>query len=67
MGELEKLERHYSPEEIAAAWHMSIDTVRRLFRTAPGVLNFGSPKKRVLRIPESVYRQVYEQKVRKSA
>ena len=32
------LERHYTPDELAAIWSLSADTVRRLFEREPGVL-----------------------------
>lgn len=60
-------ERHYTPNEIAESWNMSLDSIRRLFRDEPGVLKFGTVVSRpgckrahaTLRIPESVFRRVY--------
>jgi len=58
-------ERHYTVEEIAEAWKLSTDKVRRLFEKEPDVLvleNRGSWSKRryrTLRIPESVAARVY--------
>lgn len=57
-------ERHYTAAEIAKAWGMGVDTVRKVFRNEPGVLVFTSEKKKyrksyaVLRIPESVLERV---------
>src|SRR5437588_137398 len=50
-------EKHYSVQEIAASWHVSTDTVRRLFVDEPGVVIFTRPSifkrvYRVLRIPQ---------------
>ncbi len=58
-------ERHFSPAELAAAWNLSEDTVRRLFEREPEVLIFENPeresarRRRTLRIPESVAERVY--------
>lgn len=58
-------ERHYSVQELAAAWHVSADTIRRLFIDEPGVLNFAKPKprKRIyqpIRIPQGVADRVHQ-------
>ena len=61
-------ERHYSVKELAALWHFSVSTVRKLFKGEPGVLILegpgdGMPHKRpyvTLSIPESVALRVYE-------
>jgi len=58
-------ERHYSPDEIAELWGVSVDSIRRIFRDEPGVLKMGekSPKHKrqylTLRIPESVAERVH--------
>ena len=57
-------ERHYSVDELAAAWGMSDDFVRRLFVHEPGVVVFfkyrpGKRTYRILRIPESVAERVH--------
>ena len=57
-------ERHYSVEELAEKWGLSIDFVRRLFLREAGVVVFWrqQPGKRVyrtLRIPESVVERVH--------
>ena len=57
-------ERHYSVEELAQTWGMSIDFVRRLFLCEPGVVVFwrqrpGRRVYRTLRIPESVAERVH--------
>jgi len=54
-----ELERHYSPREISEMWGLSIDTIRRNFAHAAGVLKIGHAetsdrnKYLALRIPES--------------
>ena len=59
------LETHYSVSEVAKLWHLSEDTIRRIFRDVPGVLKLGAPerlRKRgyvLLRIPESVLQAVH--------
>lgn len=58
------LEKHYSVDELAAAWGMSDDFVRRLFAHEPGVVVFfkyrpGKRTYRVLRIPQSVAERVH--------
>jgi hypothetical protein len=58
------LEKHYSVDELAAAWGMSDDFVRRLFAHEPGVVIFfkyrpGKRTYRVLRIPQSVAERVH--------
>ncbi len=58
-------ETFYTPEEIAAAWKLSPDTVRRIFQNESGVMVienrcvFGKRQYRTLRIPESVAERVY--------
>lgn len=59
-----ELEKHYSVQEIATAWGISVAKVRSMFEFLPGVLKFKSPRllKRqytTLRIPESVLRRFY--------
>ncbi len=59
-------ERHFKPHELAKLWGVSRDTIRRLFRSVPGVLVIDRPEKRfkrgycTMRIPESVAKRVYE-------
>ncbi len=69
------LERHYKPSEIAEAWQMSEDSIRRIFQDEPGVLKIGegthvAGRKYVrrrfkLRIPESVLARVRERLLNK--
>jgi hypothetical protein len=60
-----KDERHYTPQELADMWKVSVDVIRRAFRDEPGVLKIGekSPKHKqqylTLRIPESVVDRVH--------
>jgi hypothetical protein len=57
------LERHYTVAQVAAAW-VSMNTVRRIFASLPGVLKIGSrkPRKRryvTLSIPERIVKAQY--------
>jgi AraC-like DNA-binding protein len=58
-------QRHYTVEEIAAAWNLSPSKVRRLFLSEPGVVlfenrgAFSKRRYRTLRVPESVVERVY--------
>lgn len=58
-------EPHYTVDEIATAWKLSRDTVRKIFEKEPGVLVFGSERSRrkrgyhTLRVPESVMERVH--------
>jgi hypothetical protein len=58
-------DKHYSPDELATLWGVSVDSIRRIFRDEPGVLKMGekSPKHKrqylTLRIPESVAERVH--------
>lgn len=38
--------QHYTAAEIASAWKLSEDTIRKLFRDEPGVLVIGNQKPR---------------------
>lgn len=68
-GPSEALEKHYTVQEIAHAWNVSEDTIRRVFRDVAGVIHPGAPTRlvgrkykrghEILRIPESI-----EQKIR---
>jgi hypothetical protein len=66
------LERHYQVREIAEAWNISADTVRRIFRDEPDIIVIGSPSRllggrskkyrrryTMFRIPESVLKRVH--------
>lgn len=61
------LEKHYTPKELAALWHLSQNAIRTLFRNRSDVLRLSRPEKRfkrkyeTIRIPESVAERVYEQ------
>jgi hypothetical protein len=60
------LERHYSPQEVAEMWGVSVNTIRRAFRGEPGVIEFGSDetmwgrKRKTMRIPVSALIRVHE-------
>jgi hypothetical protein len=65
-GDATSLEPHYSPTEVAEAWGVSTNTVRRMFKDEPGVLviepapgRFSRRKYRTLRIPASVAERVH--------
>jgi hypothetical protein len=63
-------EAQFTPKELAAAWKLSEDTIRRLFRDEPGVFKIGTSNPRgkrgyvTLRIPESVALRVFEERSR---
>lgn len=64
-------ERHFTVAEIAQAWKLSPDKVRRLFENEPGVLVLENPgafsrrRYRTLRITESVAERVYRRLLRR--
>jgi hypothetical protein len=58
------LSRHFSVAELAGAWNLSEDTIRRLFENEPGVMiiHHSRRRKRVyrtLRIPAEIALRVY--------
>jgi hypothetical protein len=59
-------ETHYSPTQLAKAWGVSVETIRTIFRTEPGVLKIGKPATKyrrgyfTLRIPETVAERVHQ-------
>jgi hypothetical protein len=62
---LMKDERHFTPQELADMWKVSIQTIREIFQNEDGVLKFGRDGTRTrrryktLRIPESVVERVH--------
>jgi transcriptional regulator GlxA family with amidase domain len=62
----EFLERHYTLAELGDAWHMSNRTLRKWFLREPGVIRFGKSTYTSMRIPESVARKVYLEKINRS-
>lgn len=64
-GGLELLERHYSLKELAGAWGVSVNTVKRMFQAEPDILKLsvrrrsGAQRRVLLRIPHSVAERVY--------
>ena len=60
-------DQHYVPGELAKLWHMSPNSVRRIFRNEPGVILIEPPtpkkprKRRLvqMRIPASVVQRVH--------
>lgn len=65
------MEPHYTVEEVAKAWHLSRDAVRRVFEYEPGVLVienhlvYGKRRYRTLRIPASVAERVHRRMLQK--
>jgi hypothetical protein len=60
------LEPHFTLAQVAEAWGVSTDTVRRMFQDEPGVLvieppagRFSRRRYRTLRIPASVAERVH--------
>jgi hypothetical protein len=60
------LEPHYTPAQVAEAWGVSTDTVRRMFEGEAGVLviepapgRYSRRRYRTLRIPASVAERVH--------
>lgn len=57
--------KHFTPMELAEAWGVSPDTIRKLFRDEPGVLKLGRAGSRFrrsyfsLRIPQEVAERVH--------
>ncbi|HEV3419598.1 MAG TPA: hypothetical protein VG075_04800 [Candidatus Acidoferrum sp.] len=60
-----KDERHFTPQELADMWRVSVQTVREIFQNEDGVLKIGRDGTRTrrryktLRIPESVVERVH--------
>lgn len=58
-------EKHYTPQQLAEAWCLSLKAIRTLFRDEPGVLVLERPETRhkrgyaTLRIPASVADRVH--------
>ena len=58
-------ERLYTPKELAEAWRLSENTIRRLFQDQPGVFVLGDANPRgrrgycTIRIPASVAERVF--------
>ena len=58
-------QKHFSPAELAIAWGVSVETIRSIFRTEPGVLKLGKTGAKyrrgyvTLRIPENVAQRVH--------
>ncbi len=64
MDRVEVFEHHYTVNELAELWHVGDDTIRRLFKHEPGVIEIkmqkpGRRRYASLRIPESVALRVY--------
>jgi hypothetical protein len=62
----EFLERHYTLAELGEAWHMSNRTLRQWFVGEPGVIRFGKDTYTSIRVPESVARRVYLEKINRN-
>jgi transcriptional regulator GlxA family with amidase domain len=68
----EEIERHFTVTQVARARNLSPDTIRQLFLHERGVIVISKlkPRKRiyrVLRIPESVERRVFERLTNKGS
>jgi hypothetical protein len=66
-------EPHYTPDQLAAWWHVSGNTIRRLFRNVVGVMILNHPEElhkrghASMRIPASVAQRVYEQHMQRKS
>lgn len=62
---VEVAQKHYTPQELAKLWEVSVQTIRDIFKHEAGVLKIGSNGSRTrrayktLRIPESVAERVH--------
>jgi hypothetical protein len=60
----EVAERHYTPSDVANLWRLSVETIRRLFQSEPGVMVLQGPIRKgkrpykTIRIPHSVLERV---------
>jgi hypothetical protein len=54
-------EKHLTPQELAEAWGVDVETIRNIFRAEPGVLKIsnGSKRRITLRIPKEVAERVH--------
>ena len=58
-------EKHFTPQELADMWKVSVQTIREIFQNEDGVLKIGRDGTRTrrryktLRIPESVVERVH--------
>lgn len=66
---LDPMEKHYSTKEIAEAWGIDKVTVLSIFEGEPGVFRLGPAgdvrrrTRREIRIPASVLRRVYAERI----
>ena len=66
MSEQLATERHYTPAEVAEILGVTPQTVCRIFRQVPGVIEFGSDeslykrRRKFIRIPQSVLVRFHE-------
>lgn len=71
--EADPFERHFSPKTIAELWGFSEQTIVRIFQSEPGVLMHGDENPRgkqrhvSIRIPESVMKRVYRERIKAAA
>ncbi|SRR5713101_1597798 len=54
-------EKHFTPQELASAWGVDVETIRNIFRDEPGVLKISNASKlrTTLRIPKEVAERVH--------
>jgi len=68
-AQIDPFERHYTPKELGAIWHLDESTIRRMFQDEPGVLKIGQTGRRgkrdyvTLRIPASIAAQFYRTRI----
>ncbi|HUA85497.1 MAG TPA: hypothetical protein VMB85_16655 [Bryobacteraceae bacterium] len=68
----EILGEHFTPQQLAQAWQLDENTIRRIFVDVPGVLRIGSARPRrgkqrghlTLRIPAEVAERVYRERMK---
>jgi hypothetical protein len=59
------IEKHFTPQELAETWGVSVQTIREIFKDEEGVLKIGKDGTRTrrayktLRIPESVAERIH--------
>jgi len=54
-------EKHFTPQDLAEAWGVDVETIRNIFRDEPGVLKISNASKlrTTLRIPREVAERVH--------
>ena len=54
-------EKHFTPQQLAEAWGVDVETIRNIFRDEPGVLKISNASRlrTTLRIPKEVAERVH--------